>query len=147
MKVTQFLAAVCFAALLVVAVVPSARADTMDQETVVRFNHPVEVPGTVLPAGKYVFQLAPLMSTQDVVQVWNPSRTRLITTIVGIPAERMDATGKPIFTLERLGSGNPEALEYWYYAGELDGLQFTYPSNSAVQEAHVTHPTAKSHKG
>jgi hypothetical protein len=37
---------------------PFAKADEWDKQTIVTFNKPVEVPGSVLRAGTYVFKLA-----------------------------------------------------------------------------------------
>lgn len=147
MKASQFLAVVCFAALLAVAVVPTARADAIDQETTVTFSQPVEVPDLVLPAGKYVFQLADTVGSRDVMQIWNADRTHLYTMVVGIPTERMQSTDKPVFTFERLAPGSPEAIHAWFYPGELDGIQFTYSNSHAAEHAHLGHPTTKAHKG
>jgi len=36
----------------------STKADDWDRKTVVTFSAPVEVPGSALPAGTYVFKLA-----------------------------------------------------------------------------------------
>lgn len=146
MKVSQFLAVVCFAALLAVVVVPAVRADAIDQETIVTFSQPVEVPGMVLPAGRYVFQLADTVGTRNLVEIWNANRTHLYTMVEAIPAERMKATGKSVFTFERLAPGSPEAIKYWFYPGEWDGLQFTYSMSHAPQYAHH-HTATKTQKG
>ena len=147
MKAVRSLVVVCFVALLTAAVVPAARADAIDKETIVRFSQPVEVPGTVLQAGqRYVFQLADTLGSPDVVEIWNAERTHLITTVVGIPAERMHATDKTKFTFERAGSASPEAIRTWFYPGELDGIQFVYPNARGVKEAHRMQPAVNNHK-
>ena len=43
--------------LLAALVVPKARADEWDKKTIVSFSAPVQIPGTVLPAGTYVFKV------------------------------------------------------------------------------------------
>jgi hypothetical protein len=51
-------------------VLSSARADTWDKKTVVTFNQAVEVPGKVLPAGTYTFQLLDSPSDRHIVQIF-----------------------------------------------------------------------------
>lgn len=53
-----------------VGALPAAyvRADEEDKKTVVTFNEPIQVLGTVLPAGTYVFKLADSQSDRHIVQ-------------------------------------------------------------------------------
>jgi hypothetical protein len=43
---------------MVGAMLPQAKADDFNQEVIFTFSGPVEIPGSVLPAGTYVFTLA-----------------------------------------------------------------------------------------
>src|SRR6516225_11795877 len=58
----------------------STQADTWDKKTAVTFGEPVEVPGTALPAGTYVFILAPSRADRHLVQIFNEDETQLIAT-------------------------------------------------------------------
>jgi hypothetical protein len=49
----------------------SARADEFNKLTILTFSQPVEIPGHVLPAGTYRFQLADSMGDRHIVQVFN----------------------------------------------------------------------------
>jgi len=71
-------AAFCLLAATVLgaAVLPSARADESNKKTIVTFSQAVEVPGKVLPAGTYTFQLMDSPSDRHIVQIFNPMEPR-----------------------------------------------------------------------
>ena len=53
-------------------VLPRAAAvDGWDKRTMLTFSQAVEIPGTVLPAGTYLFQLADSPASRHVVQVFD----------------------------------------------------------------------------
>jgi hypothetical protein len=110
-----------FGALLV----PKVWADEWDKMTTVTFSGPVQVPGTVLPAGTYVFKLMDNSSNHNTVEIFN-DKTHLITTILAIPDYRTTTPEKPIFSFEERPSGQPEALKAWFYPGDNYGEQFLY---------------------
>ena len=55
------------AGLAMLFVTLGARADEWNKKTVLTFSQPLELPGIVLPAGTYVFKLANLSGTRNVV--------------------------------------------------------------------------------
>lgn len=116
---------------------PYARADEEDKKTVVTFNEPVQVPGTVLPAGKYVFKLADSQSDRHIVQIFNADETRLFATILAIPDYRTTPSDKTIVTFDERPSGQPEALRTWFYPGDNYGQEFVYPKQKASELAQV----------
>ena len=63
--------------LLGATVLPSALADTWNKKTVVTFSQAVEVPGKILPAGTYTFQLLDSQSDRHIVQIFNADGTHL----------------------------------------------------------------------
>jgi hypothetical protein len=113
--------AACFA--------PAAKADEWNKETVVTFSEPLQIPGKVLPAGTYVFKLADSESDRDIVQISTKDQKHLLATIMAVPDDRAEPTGKTVLTLEERPSGSPEALHSWFYAGDTDGVQFLYPNS------------------
>lgn len=116
---------------------PYVRADEEDKKTVVTFNEPVQVPGTVLPAGKYVFKLADSQSDRHIVQIFNADETRLFATILAIPNYRTTPSDKTIVTFDERPSGQPEALRTWFYPGDNYGQEFVYPKQKASELAQV----------
>jgi hypothetical protein len=121
--ITTAFSLVLFGALFV----PNGRADETDKMTIVRLNGPVEVPGTVLSAGTYVFKLMNGASDTNIVQIFNADDTRLITTVEAIPDYRTRTPGHTILSLEERGAGQPEAVKAWFYPGDNYGEQFVYP--------------------
>src|ERR1043166_3232884 len=68
-----------------------AIADEWNKETKVEFSTPVEVPGKVLDAGKYVFKLADSESDRNIVQIFSEDASgnqNLVTPVLAIPASR-----------------------------------------------------------
>ena len=84
---------VMIGALAVVAMLmPSARADEFNKQTFLTFSGPVQVPGATLPAGTYMFKLADLQGNRHVVQIFDKEGTKLYTTILAIPDQRLMTT-------------------------------------------------------
>ena len=113
-------------------VVPKARADEWDKKTTLTFNEPVQVPGTTLSAGTYVFKLADT-SDRRVVQIWNEDETKLITTIFAIADYREKTPDKTIVSFDERPTGQPEALKSWFYPGDNSGVEFVYPKRRATE--------------
>jgi len=111
------------------SLLPVAQASDQDKETIVTFSEPVEIPGQVLLAGKYMFKLADIGSDPNIVQIFAQEEglLRLVATEMCIPTYRSNPTEEPLFTLEERPAGAPEAVGSWFYAGSTDGLEFVYP--------------------
>lgn len=115
-----------------------ATADEWDQKTTVTFSAPVEVPGRVLPAGTYVFKLLDSPSDRHIVQIYDADEKKLYATILAVPDYRLKPTDKPVLRFEERPSGQPEALEAFFYPGDNFGQQFVYPHKRAVELAKRT---------
>jgi hypothetical protein len=117
---------------------PDARADEWDKKTTMTFNEPVEIPGTVLPAGTYIFKLADSDSNRHIVRVFSADQKRVYATILAISDERLTPTGKTLVTFEERVTGAPEAIKAWFYPGDNIGSEFVYPKQRAVELAKNT---------
>jgi hypothetical protein len=104
--------------------VPNMRADESDKMTTVTFSAPVEVSGTVLPAGTYVFKLLNGETDTDIVEIFNADDTRLVTSAMALPDYRGTVSDKSTFTFDERPSGQPEALKAWFYPGDEYGEEF-----------------------
>jgi hypothetical protein len=114
------------------------RADEWDKKTTITFDEPVEIPGKVLPAGTYVFKLADSSSDRHIVQIFSADQKQVYATILAIPDERMEPTGKTVITFEERPKGSPEAIKAWFYPGDNIGNQFVYHKQRALQIAKNT---------
>jgi hypothetical protein len=103
---------------------PNLRADESDKMTTVTFGEAVQVSGTVLPAGTYVFKLADSEGDRDIVEIFNANQTQLVTTTLAIPDYRTKTPGKSIFSFAEGPAGQPEALKAWFYPGDNYGEEF-----------------------
>ena len=105
-----------------------AKADDWNKETDVTLNAPLEIPGRVLPAGNYVFELADNQANRNIVQIFNEDKTHIIATIDAIPAYRMEPSDTTLITRTMEEPvGRPEVLSRWFFAGDQNGVAFVYP--------------------
>ncbi|HUJ41766.1 MAG TPA: hypothetical protein VLW54_14585 [Candidatus Acidoferrales bacterium] len=115
-------------ALLVVLAIP-ARAGIWNEKTELKFSEPVEVPGRVLPAGRYIFKLFNSPSDRDIVEIMNGTGTRLVDIVDAMPVYRYQTTANPVVTLESRGAHTPEGIDTWFYPAKHYGLEFLYPTS------------------
>jgi len=120
------------------ALVPNARADQWNKKTVVTFSQSVEVPGKVLPAGTYTFQLLDSPSDRHIVEIFNADGSQIITTILAINNYRLEPTGETVMKFNERPGDSPEALRAWFYPGDNFGQEFVYPKVRAIQLAQAT---------
>ena len=114
-----------------------AQANQWKKKTLVTFSEAVEVPGKVLPAGKYTFQLFDSLSNRNIVQIFNEDGTELITTILAIPNYRLEPTGETVLNFHEKPAGEPVALKAWFYPGDRFGQEFVYPKKEAIRLAEI----------
>jgi hypothetical protein len=133
-------AALCLLAITMFSatVLSSARADTWDKKTIVTFNQAVEVPGKVLPAGTYTFQLLDSPSDRHIVQIFTADGMHIITTILAINNYRLQPTGETVMKFSERPGDSPDALRAWFYPGDNFGQEFVYPKVRAIQLAQTT---------
>jgi len=115
---------------LLVSVPASLMAKTIaGNEATVTFDHPVEVPGTVLPAGTYVFKTT---DNDKLVRVFSANYKEVVATFYAIPAYRSAMHNDDSFVqLNKTPAGTPQEIEQLFVAGQTIGYQFLYPANKA----------------
>lgn len=118
--------ALAFAGVLLcgVAFVPRANANEWNKKTLFTFSEPVEVSGMILPAGQYVFQLMDSPASRLVVEIFNKDQTYCYGMLIAIPDSRVEATDSTVVTLKEQPGTAVEALDEWFYPGDLYGLEF-----------------------
>jgi hypothetical protein len=116
---------------------PRARADEWNKATILSFTQPVEIPGTVLPAGTYQFKLMDSAATRNIVQVFDQDGTHVIATFIAIPDYRLEPTGESVIKFGERAADEPQAIRAWFYPGDLYGLEFVYPRTTALALAQA----------
>src|SRR5579864_5879696 len=96
MKTVKALFCLLAITLFSATLLPSARADEWNKKTVVTFSQAVEVPGKVLPAGTYTFQLMDSPSDRHIVQIfradeWNKKTVVTFSQAVEVPGKVLPA--------------------------------------------------------
>src|ERR1700684_4357744 len=126
MKILKTTLAIVALAFVSAGLATRASADTHNKKTVMTFNQPIEIPGQVLPAGTYTFELASSLSTRHIVQVWNADGTKIIATVLAINDYRLRPTGHTVVKFSETPGDAPEALKAWFFPGDNFGQEFVY---------------------
>jgi LPXTG-motif cell wall-anchored protein len=124
-------------ALTIFAATP-AMADEWDKKTTFEFSAPVQIPGKVLPAGKYVFELADNESDRNIVEIFSEDSNgndTLIATLLAVPKYTQETPDKATVRFDERHTGTPEAIKSWFYPGENTGWEFVYPEGETLQSS------------
>jgi hypothetical protein len=117
---------------------PVVHADDWNQATRFTFNQPVQVPGRILAAGTYFFQL--VGENHHLVQIFNEDRTAVVI-LYSIPRVRYGRRAEAAITLANRGGTQPQAIVAWFFVGETEGHEFLYPKQEQQELAHATKKT------
>jgi len=117
---------------------PVVHADDWNQATRFTFNQPVQVPGRILPAGTYFFQL--VGENHHLVQIFNEDRIAVVI-LYSIPRVRYGRRAEAAITLANRGGTQPQAIVAWFFVGETEGHEFLYPKQEQQELAHATQKT------
>lgn len=137
----------CGAAILAACLAPAAQADEFTKLTYFTFSAPVEVPGMVLPAGSYKFELADPDATRRVVRISDKEGGKIHGTFLSIPDQKLEPSDKPLVMFKETPAGAPETVKAWFYPGETTGYEFVYPHDQALKLAKATHTSVLTAKG
>ena len=131
MKRTRVLIVSCWL-FIGMAVGLAAQESQKYQTTEVIFTAPIEIPGRVLPAGKYLFTLLPGDPEHTMVQVWSGDRQHLLATLLTVPDYHLRApSGSSTVRFDTNRYGQTDALRAWFYPRDNYGHEFVYPEDRA----------------
>jgi len=116
----------------------TAQAQPADKRTFFTFSAPIALPGTTLPAGRYIFRIVDTTSSRKVIQVLSDDGKKPFVMANTIPDQRRDAPKDATVAFYETPRGTPAALKTWWYPGETTGYQFIYPRAQAKEIAHNT---------
>ena len=121
---------------LVLAFAVNGRAqDDWNKRTLVTVNRPIEVSGTVIPPGKYMFEILSLQGERNVVRISEQKTGKIFRTVIAVPTTRFEAKGETTFLYYEAPKGSPEPLRAWFYPDHTRGVEFVYPKKRAVEIA------------
>ena len=87
----------------------------------VAFSSWVEIPGGVLPAGRYIFSVS-----KHTVRIYDQVSGILVATREIVPTKRDDTSADTTIRFESGVSPNPNAVMAWFPSGSRNGQQFIY---------------------
>jgi hypothetical protein len=129
----------CCAAAITILAASGAHADEWNKKTYLTFSGPVQIPGTTLPAGTYLFQLADPDNARHVVMVASKDGKHIYGMFLTIPDERTQTPSENIVMFKETAAGAPQAVEAWWYPGDASGEEFVYPKRQAILIAKANH--------
>lgn len=134
--------ACAFATLAMLPLTAAAQGGLPNQDTFFTFSQAVELPGTTLPAGTYLFKLADGTANRHVVRVMSQDQKTLHTTLLAIPNYTLDkASDEPQVRFMEAPETGPQAVKVWFYPGRTVGHEFIYPRAQAMKIAQRTGET------
>ena len=129
MRVDRSFLAIVAVSCVGVIVPRTAAADEWNKLTVLTFSQDVEIPGKVLPAGKYVFKLSDSPTNRHVVQVLDQDGM-ILATVLTIPTVRLTPADDTRVTFGEQPAGAPFPIKTWFYPGDLGGEEFIYQTRT-----------------
>lgn len=114
---------------------PLAQASDENEEIIVTFSGPVEIPGQVLPAGAYRFVLLDDPFSRDDVRIYSADRKTVYATIGTVETKLAHPAKGVTVTFAERESSTPEALLNWFYPGRTIGHEFLYPKREQKELA------------
>jgi len=121
-------------ALALIFMAPSAaRSDEWNLLTRISVNHSFSVPGKVLePNTQYVLKLLDLSGTRNVIQIFNEDQSELLTSFIAASKYRLEPQDTTTFEFIEVNPGYPKPIRSWFYPGRLNGFEFIYPKDQAM---------------
>jgi hypothetical protein len=117
----------CGALALGFVVAASSHVGAFGHENTLTFSRAVSLPGVVLPAGAYSFDVVDAGASLDVVVVRNANRTKLFYLGFTNPSERPKNMSKntPV-AFGEAPANEPPPIAAWYELGSRTGHAFLY---------------------
>ncbi len=121
--------------LALVSASPVSAQTALNNKTVLTFTQPVEVPGKILPAGTYTFELHDSGMNRHVVEIFEGTSTKLVALVLAIPDYRLKATEDTVIRFNEGAPGVPQAIRAWFYPGQTVGQELVYSRTRALELA------------
>jgi hypothetical protein len=117
----------CVTVAVGVLVAASSHAYGVGHKNHLTFNRPVALPGVVLPAGTYTFDLADSNSALDIVIVRDAVRSKVMYLGFANTVERPRAMPtNTALTFHEAPANEPPPIAAWYEIGDSLGHEFLY---------------------
>jgi hypothetical protein len=144
-------ATVATAAALLITGTAAAQEIELEGRLTVTFSGPVEIPGEVLPAGTYVFEM---LKGGSLTRILSSNELHIYATLLTVPEEQQEPSGDGAVILHKNDQGGPARVDAWFVPGDPVGSEFVYKKEghksveSAVDSSgkKVSHATEKGFK-
>jgi hypothetical protein len=122
---TRILSAAAGALLLGLAVQPAGAQNNLHRD-LLTFSGPVALPGVVLAAGTYSFEVPDVAFSPSFVRVRSKDGRQIYLSQYAIIVDRPDTAAVPHVTFGEAAAGSARPIQAWFPIGERSGRQFIY---------------------
>jgi len=129
---------VAIAVALLVSASSAGAQNNSNHRTKMTFSQAVEVPGKVLPAGTYTFELDDSDMNRHIIQIYDEKGTRHIHTVLAVPDYRLKRTSETVVHFAEVAPGQPQAVRAWFFPGMTVGDELIYSKKRAHELATAT---------
>lgn len=137
-KLSRMLLIVSCAVVMVATRAFAQLPQTVDKKVYFTFSGPVEIPGSTLPAGKYLFHLADPDGGRQVLQVQSADGKKVYGMFFSMPVQRNTPPEEAEVRFLETAAGSPAVIGTLWYAGERTGRELIYPRQQAQRIARTT---------
>jgi hypothetical protein len=90
------------------------------------FSAPIALPGVVLAAGTYAFEIPSEVASHTVVRVSSTDGRKIYLTAFTLEVRRPNSADAPKVTFHEAATNAPHPVNIWYPNGDESGKQFIY---------------------
>jgi len=140
-RLTSWLIVGMCAMLLVLGSAPQASAQiTLGEQAFFTLTEPMDVGGTILPAGDYQIKTVPALANRNLLQVWSGDQTTLFTTLLTVPhheGNQVEEIPESRYLYYPASDSHIRALRTWFDGNTpgSGGHDIVYPKQRAMELA------------
>ena len=140
-RLTSWLTVGMCAMLLVLGSAPQASAQiTLGEQAFFTLTEPMDVGGTILPAGDYQIKTVPALANRNLLQVWSGDQTTLFTTLLTVPhheGNQVEEIPESRYLYYPASDSHIRALRTWFDGNTpgSGGHDIVYPRQRAMELA------------
>jgi len=123
---TRIFSAAAVAAFLLGGLSQPVKANGWSHRELLTFNAPIALPGVVLAAGTYAFEIPSESASHTVVRVSSKDGRHIYLTRFTREVRRSNKADAPKVTFGEAAPGMARPLNTWYPTGDPSGKEFIY---------------------
>jgi hypothetical protein len=117
----------------------ASRAEDSAKKATLTINALMQLPGTTVAAGSYVFKQSGEQAGWNIVQVYNQDESSLVTTLLAYPNPTLSSNGRTILIYPQSTDGRTQVMEAFFFDNDPVAQQLAYPKKTADEIGAANH--------